>query len=228
MSEAMIPVEERFSPGNLGEAMKLAGELADCGVLPKHLSNRAAAFIVLDTALRLGMSVLMVAQNLYVVHGTPSWKGSFCRALIERSGKYSQLRYEWQRDKADRPLACRLVGVHGQTVVEGAWITLDMVKGEGWDSKAGSKWKTLPEQMFMYRAAAFFHRAHCPEAGLGLPTTDEVEDVAAVNVEVIEQPARGASAVVEKLRQRNAQPDPAAIERELDLFAARDEDPEGE
>lgn len=219
----IVHVEERFLPGNLGEAMKLAGELADCGVLPKHLSNRAAAFIVLDTAMRLGMSVLMVAQNLYVVHGTPSWKGSFCRALIERSGKYSELRYEWQRDKAGRPIACRLVGVRGETLVDGAWITLDMVRGEGWDSKSGSKWKTMPEQMFMYRAASFFMRAHCPEAGLGMYTSDEVED-AVVDVEAVEsaaQPSRGVQAVKAKLRDATDD-----AQDELDLFAARDMDPE--
>lgn len=224
MSEALAPVEERFAPGNLGEAMTLAGELAACGVLPKHLSNRAAAFIVLDTAMRLGMSVLMVAQNLYVVHGTPSWKGSFCRALVERSGKYSALRYEWQRDKAGRPLACRMVGHQVRALVEGAWITWDMVKGEGWSEKSGSKWKTMPEQMFMYRAAAFFHRAHCPEAGLGLPTVEEVEDIATIDAVAVEDeytPAKGVKAVAERIRKRTAE------EVELDLFAARDEDREG-
>lgn len=32
-----------------------------------------------------------------------------------------------------------------------------MAKAEDWYNKNGSKWKTIPEQMLAYRAAAFSH-----------------------------------------------------------------------
>ena len=35
----------------------------------------------------------------------------------------------------------------------------------------------MPMQMMMYRAAAFFARAHCSDILLGLPTYEEVQDV---------------------------------------------------
>ena len=43
--------------------------------------------------------------------------------------------------------------------------------------KGCSKWKTMPRQMMMYRAASFFARAHCPEVLLGIQTVEEVQDV---------------------------------------------------
>jgi hypothetical protein len=62
-------------------------------------------------------------------------------------------------------------------LVKGTEITLKMAQDEGWSTKSGSKWKTMPEQMLKYRAASFFARTECPEALMGFQTADEVEDV---------------------------------------------------
>ena len=51
-----------------------------------------------------------------------------------------------------------------------------MAQKEGWLNKPGSKWQTMPVQMMMYRAAAFFARAHCSDILLGIPTYEEVQD----------------------------------------------------
>jgi hypothetical protein len=56
-------------------------------------------------------------------------------------------------------------------------VTMQMAIAEGWVGKPGSKWKTMPRQMMMYRAAAFFARAHCSDILLGIPTKEEVQDV---------------------------------------------------
>jgi hypothetical protein len=52
-----------------------------------------------------------------------------------------------------------------------------MALDEGWVDKAGSKWKTMPKLMMMYRAGAFFARVHCPDLLLGIAVQGEVEDV---------------------------------------------------
>ena len=54
-----------------------------------------------------------------------------------------------------------------------------MVKAEGWITN--SKWKSMPEQMLAYRAAAFFARVYCPESLMGLQTYEEVIDVDRTN-----------------------------------------------
>ena len=51
-----------------------------------------------------------------------------------------------------------------------------MAKDENWYDKKGSKWKTLPQLMLTYRAAAFFIRTVAPEISMGLPTIEEVGD----------------------------------------------------
>jgi hypothetical protein len=61
-------------------------------------------------------------------------------------------------------------------VVDGTKVTMQMAKDEGWIDKSGSKWKTMPEQMLMYRAGAFFARVHCPDVLYGIQMVDEVKD----------------------------------------------------
>jgi hypothetical protein len=62
-------------------------------------------------------------------------------------------------------------------IVKGVEVTIQMAKDEGWYSKAGSKWKTMPELMLAYRASAFFARVHIPQALMGVQVEGEVEDV---------------------------------------------------
>ena len=56
-----------------------------------------------------------------------------------------------------------------------------MAKAEGWYTKNGSKWKTMPEQMLQYRAAAFWTRAYAPEIALGMHTAEEIHDTPEAN-----------------------------------------------
>ena len=54
---------------------------------------------------------------------------------------------------------------------------MEIAKKEGWIDKNGSKWRTMPEQMLMYRSASWFVRAYAPEISMGLQTQEEMEDV---------------------------------------------------
>jgi hypothetical protein len=60
--------------------------------------------------------------------------------------------------------------------VSGSRVTIGIAKAEGWYSKAGSKWKSMPEQMLRYRAAMFFARTECPQVLLGMQSRDEIID----------------------------------------------------
>ena len=44
-------------------------------------------------------------------------------------------------------------------VLESDPITIEMAIKEGWYTKSGSKWVTMPNLMLTYRAAAFWQRA---------------------------------------------------------------------
>lgn len=62
-------------------------------------------------------------------------------------------------------------------VLEGPEVTIGLAKAEGWHGKNGSKWKTMPELMLRYRAAAFLVRTTAPEVSLGI-TVEEASDIA--------------------------------------------------
>lgn len=73
---------------------------------------------------------------------------------------------------------CDLAKEAGYVVYDGPPVTLTMAVEEGWYTKNGSKWRTMPDLMGRYRSAAFFVRLHAPELTMGMPTVDELVDIA--------------------------------------------------
>lgn len=65
---------------------------------------------------------------------------------------------------------------YGIPLVESSKISMEMAVKEGWYTKNGSKWKTMPEQMLRYRAASFFGRVYAPELLMGLRSVEEEQD----------------------------------------------------
>lgn len=144
----------------------------------KDYTSMGNCVIALDMALRMGANPLMVMQNLYVVHGRPAWSAQFLIATLNQSGKFSALRYEFQGEEGTDEWGCRAVTTELATGerLTGPLITIGLAKKEGWYSKNGSKWQTMPELMLRYRAAAWFVRAYAPEIAMGLQTVEEVRD----------------------------------------------------
>lgn len=162
---------------------RVAKAFAASDLVPQqYRGNLANTMIALDMAQRIGANPLMTMQNLYVVHGTPGWSSKFLIATVNASGRYSSLRYEWRGEPGADDYGCRAWAVEKATNerLDGIWVDWKMVKAEGWNSKNGSKWKTMPDQMFVYRASAFWVRAYAPELAMGLQTSEELVDVVTV------------------------------------------------
>lgn len=158
-------------------AYRTAGMLSKSALVPDSYRNSPEnCLIAIDLANRQGLSPMMVMQNLYVVKGKPAWSGSFCAAAINGCGKFTPLEYVFV-DEGGGGCFARATRLSSGSVCVSDTITMQMAKDEGWLDKSGSKWKTMPRQMMMYRAASFFARAHCPEVLLGIQTVEEVQDV---------------------------------------------------
>lgn len=71
----------------------------------------------------------------------------------------------------------------GKNVLESSPISLRMAVDEGWYTKNGSKWRTMPKQMLMYRAASFWTSAYAPELSMGMRTVEETQDIVYVEAE---------------------------------------------
>jgi len=140
----------------------------------KNIPN---VMIALEMAHRIGASPLQVMQNLYVVHGKPSWSSQFIIASINSCGKFSPLRFDV--DGEGDNLSCYAWAYDKATndKLAGPKITMNMAKAEGWTTKNGSKWKTMPELMIRYRAAAFFGRLYAPEIMMGMQSVEELHDI---------------------------------------------------
>jgi hypothetical protein len=160
-------------------AQRMAKALASSSLMPQAYQNNIPnTLIAIELASRIGCSVLMVAQNLDIIHGRPSWRATFLIATVNASGRFTPLRFRWQGEEGQMNWGCRAVAKDRATNEEcvGTLITLALAKAEGWSNKNGSKWATMPEQMLCYRAASFWTRIYAPELSLGMHTSDEMID----------------------------------------------------
>lgn len=152
--------------------------LASSSLVPKDFQgNMANCAIGLNIAKRLGADPFMVIQNIDIIHGRPSFRATFLIAMVNASGRFTPLQFRMEGNGATRSCVahCR-TKVDGETI-EGPEITMAMAKAEGWSTKSGSKWLTMPELMLRYRAAAFFARIYAPDITLGMHTSEEIYDI---------------------------------------------------
>ena len=169
--------------GRFEQLWRIAAIFADSQLVPAHYQkNKSNCFLGLQMAFRLGVDPMMLMQNTYMIGGKPGMEAKFAIALMNTSGLFvDSIDYETEGTDAKNPdYRVRAFATKKSTgkTLYGPWITWAMVKAEGWDSRSGSKWKTIPDQMFPYRGAVFFGRLHCPERLMGMQTREELEDIA--------------------------------------------------
>lgn len=176
-------------------AQSMALALCSSTIVPEAYrgeKNIGNVLIALEFSNRLGVSPVAVMQNLHVIKGKPSWGSPFLIGLINSCGRFSPLRFEWKGEERKNSWGCRAVASElatGQRL-EGQWVTWEMANGEGWVTRADSKWRTMPAQMMVYRAASFWSRIFSPDLSLGMHTAEEVEDIPGGN-----EPTKSAGAV---------------------------------
>jgi hypothetical protein len=102
--------------------------------------------------------------------------------MVNGCGRFSPLRFEISG--SGDSLACYAVATDlaSKQELKGPTITMAMAKKEGWATKSGSKWQTMPELMIRYRAAAFWGRLYASDLLLGMQSQEEVVDVEPVTV----------------------------------------------
>jgi len=187
--------------------------------------------VALNMAMRMGADPLMVMQNLYVIEGRPSWSSQFIIAAINSCGRFSPLRFDlsdpgkdqvvkykatvWKNDKkTEEPRetkiqhrTCRAWVIEKETGdrLDGPTVSMQMAIDEGWLTKNGSKWQTMPEIMLRYRAASLFGRLYAPELLMGLQSQEEVHDF------IDATPDGVGNYTVDVNDLRNKEPEPPAI-----------------
>jgi hypothetical protein len=125
---------------------------------------------------------MVVMQNMVPINGRPSWSSQYLIGSINACGRFSPLRYILDNEDEPTSCYCEAKDLASGEVLRGEKITIAMAKAEGWYSRIGSKWPTMPGQMLRFRAGSWWQRVYCPELSLGLPTQEEAIDVEAVAV----------------------------------------------
>jgi hypothetical protein len=204
-----------FEPTTIEEAYRLAQALSESGMVPDYYRGKPRdCLVAIDLAARLGSSWLAIMQHVYSVHGRIGMDAALVTSLVNQSGLFvDPLEYEVKGDVKDKKnfrIRAYATRKSTGTVLYGPWIDWDLVEAEGWNQDKQmrngggiikSKWNTMSEQMFHYRAAAWFQRRHCPEVSMGMLTTDEAAEIGPKQVEskVVES---GVTALKERLAER--------------------------
>lgn len=155
---------------------RVAKMMSSSSIVPKnYVNNVANTMIALELANRIGISPFMVMQNLDIIQGKPSWNSTFIIAALNSCGRFKPMKFKFEGSGDEYGCYAYTYDESGE-LLKGTKITMAMVKSEGWLSKPGSKWKTMPEQMFQYRAASFFGRIYAPDILNGMHSVEEVKD----------------------------------------------------
>jgi hypothetical protein len=167
------------------DAQRIAKALASSTLIPPQFQGQqgfANCLVALEIANRMRMSPFQVMQNLHIIHGRPSWSSQFIIGLINGCGRFSPLRYDVTGQGDTLACTCVATELASGNDLRGPTVTMAMAKKEGWATKSGSKWLTLPDLMIRYRAAAFWGRLYIPELLVGIQTQEEVVDIEQVTV----------------------------------------------
>lgn len=236
-------------------AQRMANFLSQSDLVPTQFrgdkTGMANCMIALELANRMQVSPFQVMQNMHIIEGKPTLSAKFLAGLLISHGyklNYEQVDLgekkieieQWfgpkgQREKKvvartinDR--GCRVVAIYNGQTLSGEMATLEMAHKEGWFDKPGSKWRTMPGVMLNYRAVSFFANQHAPDLGMGLRTTDEIEDAPPIIPDADAVYTEIETKSVEIVPEPTPVPDPnpangAPAAGELPRFYAPDEKP---
>lgn len=172
---AIIPASQAQSqsvglvPQNLDQAMRLAEMMARGKLVPEHLRNPSDALMVVELAMRFGMSPFAVAQATSVIQGKLMLEGKLVSAAVHSSGILSgRLAYVFAGEGATRRIT-----VSGTIRGEAIARTIDV---ELKDAKTtNGMWVKQPDQQLVYFATRAWARRHVPEVMLGVYSPEEFD-----------------------------------------------------
>lgn len=178
-------------------AQRIGKLLTQSQIVPQaYYNNLPNVIVAMEIAARNRLSPIVVMQNLNVIKGRPTWSSKYIIAALTTS-RVDNLHYEMASNgtvqvqgfggkTSIENLACRAIATDKKTGEEriGPWVDMKMAVAEGWYSKDGSKWKTMPEMMIRYRAATFFASVFYPELSIG----GDLDDNSSVSAEPVTRP----------------------------------------
>lgn len=188
-------------PTTYASKIKVADALSRTPFVPESFRGKAEdCLVALDMAGRLGLNPLAVFPDIYVIDNRASFSSKFLIALVNRSGRFSRIKFEegvdgeaevtfsgWGEQRGQRKtwkekvpnywsIASFKELASGETFTSPR-IDMKFAEKNGWIQKAGSKWQTMPQIMCRYRSASILIKSTCPEIVMGMEWADDLQDI---------------------------------------------------
>ena len=162
----------------MGKAYKYAELMAKSDLIPSHYKGKPAnVFIAIQTAFRMNIDPMHIMQNTYVIHGKLGMNASFAISLANNSGIFkSGIKYREEGEGKDLSVTAYAVVKKDNEEISYKF-GMKQAAAEGYTTRTGNKYLTMPELMLRYRAATLLIRTHIPEVLNGMQTVEELEDV---------------------------------------------------
>lgn len=206
MSDRLAVSATAMQVGSLGDAMRLAGELAKArGFVPRAYEGQPASCLaVILTGLELGMGPMEAMRSIHIIEGRPTMSAELMLARAHRAG----VRYRWIRTDAERA-EIEMVTEHGAPPQRMTW-TIDDARAAGLTGRG--PWKAYPAAMLRARCASAAIRAFAPwSVGPGIYTPEEIAP-ASMSIAESGEPAE---VVVERSEQRERRDEAPALSEGL-------------
>jgi RecT family len=164
------PTASGLMPTNMDQAVRLADMMAKGKLMPDHLRSQPGdCLMVIEQAMRWGMSPFAVAQSTSVIQGKLMFEGKLVAAALHASGALkSRLTYDYAGEGNARQITVSAV-LHGEDAPRSVVVRLA-------DARTANKmWTAQPDQQLAYHGARVWARRHCPEVMLGVYVPEEME-----------------------------------------------------
>lgn len=176
-THAPLAIRDVYQPRSLKQAMWLSEYLAGAGLCPTVLRGKPKdVFLIIATGADLGLSPTEAFRALYVFNGKV---GIYTAYLIARVLANPAIEYFMLVESTDKSATWEAKRRGQPKPVRISW-TIDQAKAAGLLSK--DPWKFYAPAMLRWRAGKALADVICPEAAFGLPTAEEINDMAALEV----------------------------------------------
>ena len=158
-------------PTNMESAIRLADMMSRGKVgIPEHLRNNPGdCLLIVEQAMRWGMSPFAVAACTSVINGKLNFEGKIVAAALNGSGIMAA-RLEYEYSGAGQDLAVTVRGtIKGEPKPREIKLWLREAK------TTNGMWVKQPEQQLCYAGTRVWARRHAPEVMLGVYSPEEFD-----------------------------------------------------
>lgn len=186
MSDIVTTTRNSLVPTNISDAMRLAEFMSRARTLPRHLwDSPGDCLMVVELAMRWGMSPFAVAQGISIIQGKQMVEGKLVAAAVEASGAIvGHLDYTFAGEGEARTITVSATR-RGETNPRTVDVALKDAR------TANEMWKRQPDQQLVYHGARVWARRWTPAVILGVYSREEMGQV--IEGEVVSDEAEAPS-----------------------------------